>query len=173
MLLVISWQSVWPWRKGCCSCILTQPHVANKACLQTSSPHHCSLTNIPSPSLHLFETETDGWGTGKCLGYLQLCELSFGWGQEKSNAGDKSGAAGREHTSEPDSPLTVTHREGSTASLDLEMPGSLRALNCITEQNWVHDLPTKETPLTLLLLSKLWQESPKIPSPHLKKLPSS
>lgn len=101
----------------------------------------------------------------KSQGCLQLCQLSFGCRQEWSN-GDRRGASGRGHTPEPHSPLTVTHRGGSTASLDWEKTGSYRVLN------WAHDLPSEERTLILPLFSKLWQERPQIPSPHPQKLPS-
>lgn len=134
----------------------------HRACLRAWSPHYCNLTNTRLFHSTYLKPRQMAEVQMMSLGNLQLSQLSFGWGQEWSNEGDRRGAAGRERTPAG----TVTPSRRFHASLDLENgTGSLRALICITEHNWVHDLPSEENPLTLLLLSKLWQESHQIPLP--------
>lgn len=89
MLLVISWQSVWPlWERM----LLLYPNT-DSCCQQslspTWSPRYCNL-NAPCPPRHLFETETDGWGADEVSGVLQLLTAFFWMGRGMKQWRDRS-----------------------------------------------------------------------------------
>lgn len=105
----------------------------------------------------------------KSQGCLQLCQLSFGCGQEWSNEGDRKGAAGRGCIPEPRSLLRHPQRGLAPQQAGLRKDRLLKSLQLyMAQQDWAHDLPSEERTLILPLISKLWQERPQIPSPYPK-----
>lgn len=100
----------------------------------------------------------------KAQGCLQLCQLSVDADRNEAMKVTEEEQLGGDAHLNPTA-CSVTHRGGSTASLDWEKTGLELSM---APQDWAHDLPSEERTLILPLFSKLWQERPQIPSPHPK-----
>lgn len=148
--------------------LLLYPNTAsgcNKACLQTGSTHHSSLTTSPVRNW-------DRWlryrGSLRGVCSFASCLLDEDW-NEAMKVTEKEQLRGNTHLNPIAHSQSPTERApGKSGLRKRQVPKSLKL--SVTQQNWARDLPSEESPRILLLLSKLWQESPQIPSPHPKKL---